>query len=260
LAQIKSAYVPEEERIEIRPRILAFCCNWCSYAGADMAGVSRFQYPPNAKLIRVMCSGRIDPWMMVEPFFHHADGVLVTGCHIGDCHYVVGNYHAEMRVKFVQKLLEFAGIDPRRLRLGWISAAEGQKFKELIEGAVNEIKELGPFELEKHYDALVTVKEGVNNPRLRWIVGKIAETARYVKLEEKEIDAFFDEIIRSEFMVEKVTSMLESEESTIEGISEMLSIPVQDVLKYVAPLMDRGAMQISRMEGKKPFFIRGRVR
>ena len=259
LAPIKTAFAPEEERIEIRPRILAFSCNWCSYAGADMAGVSRFQYPPNAKLIRVMCSGRIDPWMMVEPFFHHADGVLVTGCHIGDCHYVVGNYHAEMRVKFVKKLLEFAGIDPARVRLGWISAAEGQKFKELIEGAVNEIKELGPFELEKHYDALVTVKEGVNNPRLRWAVGKIAEIARYIKLEEKEIDAFFEEMIKSEFMAGKVTAMLESGEYTIERISESLSIPVQDVVKYVAPLMDRGTVQINRMEGKKPFFISGRV-
>jgi heterodisulfide reductase subunit A len=259
LAQIKSAYVPEEERIEIRPRILAFSCNWCSYAGADMAGVSRFQYPPNAKLIRVMCSGRIDPWMMVEPFFHNVDGVLVTGCHIGDCHYVVGNYHAEMRVKFVKKLLEYAGIDPGRLRLGWISAAEGQKFKELIESSVKEINELGPFELEKHYDALLTVKEGVNNPKLRWIVGKVAEIARYVKLEDKDIDAFFEEIIKSEIMEGKVTSMLESGEQTIEGISEGLSIPVQDVLRYVAPLMDRGTVQISRMEGKKPFFIRGRV-
>lgn len=122
-----------------------------------------------------------------------------------------------------------------------------------------QIKELGPFELEKHYDALVTVKEGVNNPRLRWIVGKIAELARYVKLEEKEVDAFFEEIIKSEFMAEKVTSMLESEEHTIEAISESLSIPMQDVLKYVAPLMDRGTVQINRMEGKKPFFISGRV-
>ncbi|MDI6886099.1 MAG: hydrogenase iron-sulfur subunit [archaeon] len=259
LAQIKSAYVPEEERIEIRPRILAFSCNWCSYAGADMAGVSRFQYPPNAKLIRVMCAGRIDPWMMVEPFFHNVDGVLVTGCHIGDCHYVVGNYHAEMRVKFMKKLLEFAGIDPGRLRLGWISAAEGQKFKELIESSVKEINELGPFELEKHYDALLTVKEGVNNPKLRWIVGKVAEIARYVKLEDKDIDAFFEEIVKSEIMERKVTSMLESGEHTLEGISETLSIPVQDVLKYVAPLMDRGTVQISRMEGKKPFFISGRV-
>jgi coenzyme F420-reducing hydrogenase delta subunit/ferredoxin len=259
LAQIKSAYVPEEERIEIRPRILAFSCNWCSYAGADMAGVSRFQYPPNVKLIRVMCSGRIDPWMMVEPFFHNVDGVLVTGCHIGDCHYVVGNYHAEMRVKFVKKLLEYAGIDPGRLKLGWISAAEGQKFKELIESSVKEMNELGPFELEKQYDALLMVKEGVNNPKLRWIVGKVAEIARYVKLEDKDIDAFFEEIIKCELMEGMITSMLESGEHTLEGISESLSIPVQDVLRYMAPLMDRGTVQISRMEGRKPLFIRGRV-
>jgi len=259
LAQMRSAYVPEEERIAIRPRILAYSCNWCSYAGADMAGVSRFQYPPNAKLIRVMCSGRIDPWMMVEPFFHNVDGVLVTGCHIGDCHYVVGNYHAEMRVKFVKKLLEYAGIEPGRLKLGWISAAEGQKFKELIENSVKELNELGPFELDKHYDALLTVKEVVTNPKLRWIVGKVAEIGRYMKLDDKELDAFFEEIIKKEITESKVSSMLESGEYTLEGIAERLSIPVQDVLKYVAPLMDRGTMQISRMEGKKPFFISGRV-
>jgi coenzyme F420-reducing hydrogenase delta subunit/Pyruvate/2-oxoacid:ferredoxin oxidoreductase delta subunit len=259
LAQIRSAYMPEEERIAIRPRLLAFSCNWCSYAGADMAGVSRFQYPPNAKLVRVMCSGRIDPWMMIEPFFHNADGVLVTGCHIGDCHYVIGNYHAEMRVKFVKKLLAYAGIDPRRLKLGWISAAEGQKFKELIESSVKEVHELGPFELEKHYDALLMVKEVVHNPRLRWIIGKVAELSRSVKLDEKELDAFFEELITNEITAKKVTALLESGEQTIEGIAERLSLPVQDVLMYLAPLMDRGTVQMSKMEGKKPFFISGRM-
>jgi heterodisulfide reductase subunit A len=259
LAQIRSAYMPEEERIAIRPRLLAFSCNWCSYAGADMAGVSRFQYPPNAKLVRVMCSGRIDPWMMIEPFFHNADGVLVTGCHIGDCHYVIGNYHAEMRVKFVKKLLAYAGIDPRRLKLGWISAAEGQKFKELIESSVKEVHELGPFELEKHYDALLMVREVVHNPRLRWIIGKVAELSRSVKLDEKELDAFFEELITNEITAKKVTALLESGEQTIEGIAERLSLPVQDVLMYLAPLMDRGTVQMSKMEGKKPFFISGRM-
>lgn len=259
LAQIRSAFLPEEERIVIRPRLLAFSCNWCSYAGADMAGVSRFQYPPNAKLIRAMCSGRIDPWMMVEPFFHHADGVLVTGCHIGDCHYVVGNYHAELRVKFVKKLLEYAGIDPRRLRLGWISAAEGQKFKELIESSVKEIEELGTFELEKHYEGLCTVRDAVRNPKLRWIIGMLVELARTVKLDEKELDAFFEELIRSELAEKKINTLLETGEQTIEGLAERLSLPVPDVLRYLAPLIDRGVVELSRLEGKKLFFITGRI-
>ena len=132
------------EAKEFEPKILAFLCNWCSYAGADLAGVSRLQYPPNIRVIRVMCSGSVSPHHLLHAFQKEADGVLVAGCHIGDCHYLKGNYMTLKRVKFVEGLLRFAGYDPARLRLEWISAAEGIKFAEVVRDFTFRIQSLGP--------------------------------------------------------------------------------------------------------------------
>ena len=121
------------------PRLLAFCCNWCSYAGADLAGVSRLQYPPNIRIIRVMCSGRIEPQFVLRALELGADGVLVAGCHPGDCHYISGNIKAEVRMKMLNKLLEIMGIDTRRVRLEWISASEGPKFASTIKEFVAQV-------------------------------------------------------------------------------------------------------------------------
>ena len=126
------------------PKILAFLCNWCSYAGADLAGVSRLQYPPNIRVIRVMCSGSVSPHHLLHAFQQGADGVLVAGCHIGDCHYLKGNYMTIKRVAFVEGLLRFAGYDLERLRLEWISAAEGPRFAEVVREFTARIKSLGP--------------------------------------------------------------------------------------------------------------------
>ena len=128
---------------DFEPQILAFTCNWCSYAGADLAGVSRYQYPPNIRIIRLMCSGRVDPSFILESFRNGADGVLVTGCHIGDCHYISGNQQTETRIKLVKKALEVVGLEPERLRLEWISASEGEIFARIIREMVDSIKRLG---------------------------------------------------------------------------------------------------------------------
>jgi F420-non-reducing hydrogenase iron-sulfur subunit len=135
--------------MSFEPNILAFCCNWCSYAGADLAGVSRYQYPPNVRIIRVMCSGRIDPEFILHAFEKGIDGVMVIGCHIGDCHYVSGNLEAEKKVKIVGKLLEIVGFESERLALEWVSAAEGIRFSRLIKDFVEKIKRLGPNPLKK---------------------------------------------------------------------------------------------------------------
>ena len=126
------------------PRILAFLCNWCSYAGADLAGVSRLQYPANIRIIRVMCSGSVSPHHLLHALGKGADGVLVAGCHIGDCHYLKGNYMTLKRLTFLERLLDFMDGDPRRLRLEWISAAEGPRFAEVVRDFTARIKELGP--------------------------------------------------------------------------------------------------------------------
>jgi F420-non-reducing hydrogenase iron-sulfur subunit len=129
---------------EYEPKLVGFLCNWCSYAGADLAGVSRFQYPPNLLVIRVMCSGRVHPAHILEAFKDGADGVLVAGCHIPtDCHYISGNFKAQRRVAMVKKLMEQLGIEPERLRLEWISAAEGDKFAKTIREMTEDLKKLG---------------------------------------------------------------------------------------------------------------------
>ncbi len=129
---------------EFEPRIVAFCCNWCSYAGADLAGVSRFQYPTNIRIIRVMCSGRVNPGFILKAFELGADGVLVAGCHKGDCHYISGNEKAERRIEATKKMMDLLGLEQDRLRLEWISASEGLKFSEVVTEFVDELKRLGP--------------------------------------------------------------------------------------------------------------------
>ena len=133
---------------DFNPEILVFCCNWCSYAGADLAGVSRFQYPPNMRIIRVMCSGRVDPAFVIKALKDGADGVLITGCHIGDCHYISGNEYTKERFeRFHEIIIKQLGIDERRVRLEWVSASEGRKFADLIKEFTNQIKELGPLKI-----------------------------------------------------------------------------------------------------------------
>jgi coenzyme F420-reducing hydrogenase delta subunit len=129
---------------EFDPTILAFCCNWCSYAGADLAGVSRLQMPPNVHVIRVMCSASVKPEYLMKAVSQGVDGVLVLGCHIGDCHYMTGNHRTAKRVPLVKKIIGDVGLDERRVGLDWVSAAEGEKFQKVITEFVNEIKELGP--------------------------------------------------------------------------------------------------------------------
>jgi len=126
------------------PKIVAFCCNWCSYAGADLAGVSRMQYPPNARVIRIMCTSRLEPEFILRAFELGADGVLVAGCHIGDCHYISGNEKAVAKIEMTAELLDVLGIDQRRLRLEWISASEGRKFADTMKDFVDRLRELGP--------------------------------------------------------------------------------------------------------------------
>jgi F420-non-reducing hydrogenase iron-sulfur subunit len=131
------------------PKILAFTCNWCSYAAADLAGTSRIHYPPNVRMIRVMCSGMVDPVYVLKAFEAGFDGVLIAGCHIGDCHYVSGNVRAQDRVARLRRLLQTLGLEEERLRLEWISAAEGGIFAETIEKYVGQLKELGPLPFRK---------------------------------------------------------------------------------------------------------------
>ena len=129
---------------EFEPLIIGFCCNWCSYAGADLAGVSRLQYPPNMRIVRVMCSGMVHPNLVIDALTKGADGVIICGCHIGDCHYIEGNLKAENRKEAIELLLEDFGLEPERFRLEWISASEGPRFAEVMREITETLRELGP--------------------------------------------------------------------------------------------------------------------
>jgi len=135
-------------KAEFEPRIVAFFCNWCTYLAADLAGTSRMKYPPNTRVVRVMCSGRVDPQFVLDAFAHGADGVLIGGCHPGDCHYQEGNYKALRRFELLKRLLADLGIEEERVRLEWISAAEGDKVRAVVDDMVQELRALGPCKLE----------------------------------------------------------------------------------------------------------------
>lgn len=138
----------EDTNKDFSPKIVAFLCNWCSYAGADLAGVSRMQYAPNVRIIRVPCTGRISPMLIITALRRGADGVLVSGCHPGDCHYISGNLVARRKFTMMKDFLEHVGIHPERVQFSWVSAAEGARFAALVEKVANDIKRIGPSKMK----------------------------------------------------------------------------------------------------------------
>jgi len=141
VAESASARRAEEQ---FEPIVVAFCCNWCSYAGADLAGTSRLQYPPNVRIVRVMCSGMVHPKLVMDALNKGADGVLICGCHPGDCHYLEGNLKAQKRAEAIGLLLEDFGLEPERFRLEWVSASEGPRFAQVMTDMVEAVRSLGP--------------------------------------------------------------------------------------------------------------------
>jgi F420-non-reducing hydrogenase iron-sulfur subunit len=135
--------------MNFEPTIVGFLCNWCSYTGADLAGTARIKYAPNIRSIRVMCSGRVDPTFVLKAFAEGADGVLIAGCHPGDCHYQEGNYKTLRRCRFLKRILPEYGIEPARLRLEWIAASEGDRFAQVVDEFTDQVKKLGPLNFKE---------------------------------------------------------------------------------------------------------------
>lgn len=140
--------------MDFEPKIVAFLCNWCSYTGADLAGTSRMKYAPNIRIIRVMCSGRVEPTFVLKSFRQGADGVMICGCHPGDCHYHEGNYKCLRRARLLSKFLLQMGIEAERFQLEWISASEGKQFAELVDAFTEKVKELGPCKVRTTVETL----------------------------------------------------------------------------------------------------------
>ena len=252
--------------IEFEPRIVGFLCNWCSYAGADLAGVSRIQYPPNVRAIRVMCSGRIDPVIVLEMLANGADGVIVMGCHPADCHYMEGNLHAKRKIKMLKKLISRTDLEPERLRLEWVSAAEGGRFAELIKDFTDQVRSLGPSPLaggkpDENILAGVTAAKAVaGESRLRTLVGrekKLTEEANVYgeKVAQKEFDEVMDESIDAEYARSRIRLLVKDKPMSIEGVARHLGLDPKIVLRHIVVLRQRGLVALHRVEGEDPLYI-----
>ncbi len=251
--------------MEFVPKILGFLCNWCSYAGADNAGVSRIQYLPSVRVIRVMCSGRVDPVFVLEALIRGIDGVIILGCHPGDCHYISGNYEAEMKFDTVKQLLGLIGLD-NRVKLDWVSAAEGARFAELINEFTENIKNLGKSplrsdttnsELKLELEAMINAIKG---SRLRALAGRKRKIINEGNVYGKKIPpekfndiqktAIYDEYIR-----QKILLLLKNRSMSVRELAIELKIDPSEVLENIVELQSSGLVALDRIENIVPYYI-----
>jgi len=251
--------------VEFEPKIIGFLCNWCSYAGADLAGVSRIQYPSNIRVVRVMCSGRIDPIIPLEVFMHGADGVLILGCHPGDCHYSEGNLYEERKIKMLKKLLALTGFEPDRLRLEWVSASEGQRFAKVVTEFTGQIKKLGPSPLsgkkpkQRILGNLQAATNAASDFRLRVLVGRERELTEKCnvyqeKISQEEFDSLLDETVEAEFTRHKIYLLAKNEPVSVKALAEAVEMKPADVLKQVVAMRRRNMIAVDHVEGTTPFY------
>jgi coenzyme F420-reducing hydrogenase delta subunit len=229
---------------EFKPKILGFLCNWCSYAGADLCGVSRYQYPPSIKVIRVMCSGRMDLEFVLRAFANGKDGVLICGCWLGECHYITeGNYDALSMMHLGKKLLEYTGVNPDRLRLEWVSASEGIRFAEVVTDFTDRLKKLGPL----------GTGEGMDQSALKLKLEAIRKLLPYVKLVEREklrvrfeskkqyeeffagekLNSLLKELIVDKLAISQIMVLLQAQALSTGEIADSLGMSPSDVSKHL---------------------------
>jgi len=244
---------------EFEPKILGFLCNWCCYAGADLAGVSRYQYPTNIRLIRVMCSGRVDLAFILRAFSDGADGVFVGGCWLGECHYAPeGNYHALSMMHICRKLLEQIGVNPERLRLEWVSASEGIRFKEIITDFTKKLKELGPLGVGEGIDenglklkleavrSLVPYIKLVERERLRVHFDTEAEYDKFFKSEE--LERLFRELIEEKLTISQILLLLRERPLSTGEISDILGLSPSEVSRYLKSSAKDGLIRFDEIQ------------
>jgi len=241
------------------PRIVGFLCNWCSYAGADLAGVSRFQYPPNIRIVRVMCSGRVDPLLVVEALVQGADGVLIGGCHPGDCHYMTGNLQASYKIGLTEKILGLAGIDPRRVQLEWVSASEGQRFADLVRDFTGVLQKLGPSNAGEKMDGLVAVRNALGDFRLRALASnelKIIEEGNVYgdKLgKEKLLDIVYN-ATKEEFERSMILLLAKRNKVSVKDLSKKMNVPTDRVLEHIVALRQKNLISMDHPDGFTPTY------
>lgn len=248
---------------EFEPRILAFLCNWCSYPGADLAGVSRIQYPTNVRSIRTMCSARVDPVMVFEGFLQSMDGVTVLGCHLGDCHYYIGNYFTVKRMKMTSALLEVAGIVPERFYLDWCSAAEGERFAKLITEFTNRVREIGPLGEPESLSSdelkirFLAAQKAADTERIRTLVGKelllLEEGNVYgEKADQNQYDRVLGNALEEEFINQRIALALTDKELSVVEIAGVTGISPDKVLQSIAEMEHSQQVALARIEEMTP--------
>jgi len=250
---------------EFEPKIIGFLCNWCSYAGADLAGVSRFQYPPNLRVVRVMCSGRIDPTIPLEVLMRGADGIMILGCHPADCHYVEGNLYEERKVKMLKKLIALTGLEPDRLQLDWVSAAEGQRFAQIITEFTEHIRKLGPSPVSgknPNQEILLNLEVAKNAAadfRLRVLVGRERELTEKTnaygeKISQEEFDHLIDETVNTEFIRHKIHLLTHSKPFSVKELAKTVNLKPADVLRQVVNMRRKNMIALDHIEGTTPLY------
>ena len=245
------------------PDILGFLCNWCSYAGADLAGVSRFQYPPNVRIIRVMCSARVDPTIVLEAFIRGLDGVIVLGCHPGDCHYMTGNYYTERRIKTTKKVLKSVEVSPERLLVDWVSASEGEHFATLVTDFIGRVRNLGPLGNETDLEPqqlktrLIAAKEAFAQQRIRWLVGRERELVEDKnvfgeKVSQEEFDQLMLQTVEKEFAKRRILLSMGGDSFSVREIAQTVGASPKEVLRNIVSLERDGLVSVVGIEGNSP--------
>ncbi len=251
------------------PDILGFLCNWCSYACADLAGVSRFQYPPNVRIIRVMCSARVDPTIILEAFIRGLDGVMVLGCHFGDCHYMTGNYYTERRMKTTKNVLKNVGLSSERLLVDWVSASEGERFATLVKEFTERVRKLGPLGNETDLEPqqlrtrLVAAKEALAQERIRWLVGRERELVEDEnvfgeKVSQEEFDQLMFQTIEKEFAKTRILLSMGEDALSVREIAQTVRASPREVLRNMISLERAGLVSVVKIEGNSPKYQRTR--
>ena len=255
----------ETSKSTFNPTIIGFLCNWCSYAGADLAGVSRFQYPPNIRVVRVMCSGRLDPAIILEMLIQGADGVFIGGCHLGDCHYIRGNYYAEKRYKMAKKLLAKTGLNPDRLQLKWISASEGQLFADTMREVTERITELGPSPLAGEnpnmtiLEQLMIIRNVTEDYRMRCLIGKgvslVDEYNVYnEQLDPERFEKLLDTAVEEEYIRSAILFYTKEKPVSVLDIAAKIKVSPEIILQHVVTLKDRDLIRMDRIDNGTPYY------
>ncbi len=249
------------------PSIVGILCNWCSYAGADLAGISRIQYPPNIRVVRVMCSGRVDPQLVIYTMLEGADGVLALGCHPGDCHYQSGNLEAREKFEALLKVLRNVGMD-ERFQYEWVSASEGVRFAEVVRGFTDHIRSLGPspvLEDEIIQFRLKAALREVSDFRLRWLIGRqrnIQEEgdAYGQESDTEKWDSVMEKVLRDQFIRAQIVERTLDGPASVEDLAEVIDADTVEIFRHVQRLRTNGLVVLAGHRGHSPLYKATEVR